>query len=111
VNCFFSSSECQARRVGLSELHALADAYQFKATQALVLITPTPFEFWIAALDQVRRNPFGAMRIGIEIIWLRKLACNGPMEHWAALSRFLWICEELWNIECRELALTHVKAS
>jgi hypothetical protein len=83
----------------LNEYRALRDAYAEKALRALTSrwhMAPARFE---PLIDCCKRVPIGYTD-GLLI-----LASSIPaIDEWAAVTRFAWLCEKVWDMECARLA-------
>jgi hypothetical protein len=90
----------QTLNATLTETRALRDAYGKRAARALANHFPTlPPPWWPATIERTCRCPYG------EIEGLQFLATRiGDIGDWSALTRFCWLAEKVWEMECGELA-------
>ena len=93
--------------IHLAELRQRADNYEFRAAHVLARMHGNMVHTWLEVLDRVRRDPQGEDRQGIELLWVRKLAIEGSIQDWAVVTRFLWLCDQLWENECRQYAQSY----
>lgn len=84
--------------IHLNELRAIRDAYQRRAALALSRRFKANELFtWMDYLESLAKWPQHENRAGLELI----TESFNDYSEWAALTRFLWCCDQVWEAESK----------
>lgn len=88
--------------LNLNEYRGLRDFYGKRSALALAkrFHASTPV-FWQELIDRAKIVPFGELE---GLMLYSEMLCD--MTDWAALTRFCWLANLVWEMECDELAAT-----
>lgn len=86
--------------INLNEYRGLRNAYGQKAVKALARrFHSRTLVFWEEMIEDTKRVPPGNID-GLLLF----APLFGDMAEWAAITRFCWLAEKVWELECDELA-------